>query len=37
MTLLDSSHRFLHLQLALDAELLQVIPKFMDDGCQRHP
>ena len=37
MTLLESSHGFLHLLLALDPELPQVTHQFLDDHCQRHP
>jgi len=36
-TLLDSSHRFLHLHLVLDAELPQVTGKLLHDRFQRHP
>ena len=36
-TLLESSHGFLHLLLALDPELPQVTHQFLDDRCQHHP
>ena len=36
-TLLESSHRFLHLLLALDPELPQVTNQFLDDRFQCHP
>src|SRR5215216_601280 len=36
-TLLESSHGFLDLLLALDLELPQVTRRFLDDRCQRHP
>ena len=37
MTLLESSHGFLHLLLALDPELPQLTHLFLEDRSQHHP